>query len=100
MENFSFVLPIPPAHACYKDHFPDNPLVPGALLMCWLGELLKDQYAMTLAGIKQIKFLAPVLPGHELQIAAKVTATQLSVVATHQGIDLFKGTLLLKTTGC
>lgn len=55
---------------------------------------------MTLAGIKQIKFLAPVLPGHELQIAAKVTATQLSVVATHQGIDLFKGTLLLKTTGC
>lgn len=100
MENFSFVLRIPSAHACYQDHFPGNPLVPGALLMCWLEDQLRDGYAMTLLGIKQIKFLAPVLPGYELHIAAKVTMEQLSVVATHQGIEVFKGTLLLRTTGC
>jgi 3-hydroxyacyl-[acyl-carrier-protein] dehydratase len=86
-------LSIPHTHRCFADHFPGAPLVPGALLLKWIMALLADQLRADQPGrihyLKQVKFLAPVLPGDELLLSVTSTASaqQLSVAA-HVGETL------------
>lgn len=74
-------LPIPAEHRCYADHFPGAPLVPGALLLKWIMALLAEAGYGQINYLKQVKFLAPVLPGADLRICitAKADAQTCSV---------------------
>lgn len=56
---------VPHQHPSFPDHFPGDPLVPGALLLNWMIGLVAAHYRIT--GIKQCKFLRPVRPGDQLQ---------------------------------
>lgn len=82
-------LPIPSAHACFADHFPGAPLVPGALLLKWILGLLAEAGCGQVNYLKQVKFLAPVLPGDELRIAITAgTGAQSFAIAAYQGETL------------
>lgn len=79
-------LPIPGAHACFADHFPGAPLVPGALLLKWILGLLAEAGCGQVNYLKQVKFLAPVLPGDDLRIDITTGAkTQVFVIAAYKG---------------
>jgi 3-hydroxyacyl-[acyl-carrier-protein] dehydratase len=85
-------LPIPQEHGCFPDHFPGAPLVPGALLLKWIMELLAEHRHLQVQYIKQVKFLAPVKPGDQVRLClgAGKRAQQL-------GVDAYVGeTLVLK----
>jgi 3-hydroxyacyl-[acyl-carrier-protein] dehydratase len=101
----SLRLNIPPEHPCYADHFPGAPLVPGALLLKWIMAQLEDElraadpHASEKPGrihyLKQIKFLAPVLPGAELLLNLSIgTQPQLVSLSAYVGDTLaLKGQL-------
>ena len=64
MNNTGLQLVVPRSHPCYADHFPGNPLVPGALLLQWIAWRVEVQFQdITVTGIKLAKFLHAVLPG-------------------------------------
>ena len=87
-------LPIPTEHACYADHFPGAPLVPGALLLKWIMACLAEANCGQINYLKQVKFLAPVLPGAELRlmVTTKADAQTCSVAVYNEEVE----TLLLK----
>ncbi len=68
---------VPVDHACYADHFPDNPLVPGALLLKWILGQIENQYTCKVTLLKSVKFLAPVKPGDDLQITMTTNPLKL-----------------------
>lgn len=61
-------LHIPINHACFADHFPGAPLVPGALLLKWIMALIANEYDCQINYLKQIKFLSIVRPGDVVQL--------------------------------
>ena len=83
---------IPREHRCFADHFPGAPLVPGALLLQWILNLLADSHCGQVNYLKQVKFLAPVLPGDNLQIRVSCPADERQV-----SVSVYKNeTLVLK----
>jgi len=84
-------LPIPGAHACFADHFPGAPLVPGALLLKWIIALLANANYGQINYLKQVKFLAPVLPGDELRICITPGAKTFTVAAYKDETPVLKG---------
>lgn len=62
-------LTIPESHPCYEDHFPGNPLLPGALLLQWLISRIEEFYAgITIVEVKSAKFLRAVRPGDHCEL--------------------------------
>jgi 3-hydroxymyristoyl/3-hydroxydecanoyl-(acyl carrier protein) dehydratase len=72
---------IPPDHPSLDGHFPDHPLVPGVVL---LDEALARLAAHLRCGrpvrLRSVKFLAPVLPGDEVQVALRGPGADLAGV--------------------
>lgn len=62
------IISVPAEHPCYANHFPGNPLVPGALLLQWILARAEQKYNCKIIELKSIKFLAPVKPGDDLKI--------------------------------
>lgn len=58
---------------CFKDHFPDNPIVPGYLQLVWLSELLNDfcPSKQRLRKFQRLKFHSPLRPGQHFVLEAK-----------------------------
>lgn len=54
-----------PENPIYKAHFPDYPITPGVTLLQIALELIDKK----LIGAKEIKFVAPVLPGDGTEIS-------------------------------
>jgi 3-hydroxyacyl-[acyl-carrier-protein] dehydratase len=75
---YELELNAPTTHACFADHFPGDPLVPGALLLKWIITLLEDQQQLQIKKIKQIKFLLAVRPGDQLRLLAQRSVTKES----------------------
>jgi len=61
-------------HPCLAGHFPDNPIVPGVVILdeifCALAEWKKNS---PIAGISHVKFLAPIKPGQAFIIKLSET---------------------------
>ena len=68
------------AHAIFKGHFPDQPVVPGVCLMQIVKEVLEEQVAQSLLLMKAdyLKFIAPVIPedGKQLQLQLKYSVME------------------------
>jgi 3-hydroxyacyl-[acyl-carrier-protein] dehydratase len=73
---------VPTNHACYADHFPDNPLVPGALLLKWVLGQIENKYHCKVSLLKSVKFLAPIKPGDELKITVNTDPLKLPLSFT------------------
>ena len=67
---------IPNEHPCYEGHFPNFPLVPGALLLAWIKSRLVAAGCTEYNTIKYAKFTQAVKPG--MQLSLKIRATHIS----------------------
>lgn len=68
--NFEATVTIPRDHASLPGHFPNNPIVPGVVI---LGEVFsalrrRDDCAIRILGSPSIKFLSPLRPGEAMTI--------------------------------
>ena len=76
-------LSIPIEHYCYKDHFPDYPIVPGALLLHWIMEhitiCLKHNMEthIVINKVPKVKFLAPVDPGSKCMVMGEASQDRI-----------------------
>lgn len=77
-QDVELIIQVPEAHACYVDHFPDDPLVPGALLLKWIMAAIEKNLQCKLIFIKQIKFLAAVKPADQLRVLINVNPLNLN----------------------
>lgn len=79
MNHFTHRVQITSDHPCLAGHFPDNPVVPGVLMLQqvveaaaqWLGT------APTAQKIHNVKFLSPLKPEEVMDIALDGDATML-----------------------
>ena len=73
---------VPSEHPCYEDHFPVQAIVPGALLIEWLGECWKNAQSapFQLQHIPTLKFLSPVYPGELLRFEYQDKSDTVAVI--------------------
>jgi 3-hydroxymyristoyl/3-hydroxydecanoyl-(acyl carrier protein) dehydratase len=84
---------IPHDHPALPGHFPDNPVVPGVVV---LDHVIR---ALTAAGVplprlrklKQVKFIERLLPDQEATVTAEVGEAALSFSVTRGGRTIAKG---------
>lgn len=92
-------LSIPLEHACYADHFPNDPLVPGALLLKWILALIEVEVAFKVTQLKQIKFMAAIRPGDQVRIELLVDHVKQHILLDAFVADtlVIKGSLSFKS---
>lgn len=81
MPKIITTLAVPTEHPCYADHFLGNPIVPGALILQWLCNLIHSRMPeLTIREIKSSKFLNPLLPGEQCEVQIEHAPEQQHVV--------------------
>jgi 3-hydroxyacyl-[acyl-carrier-protein] dehydratase len=90
-----------------QDHFPGNPIMPGALLVEAMaqtaGLLLPEGSSAVLAQIKEARFRRPVLPGDQVRIEAERSGGlgglhRFTVTASVDGAPVAEAEIVLAQT--
>ncbi len=93
-------LSIPREHDCFEGHFPGDPLVPGALMIQWLAELIQNALpADTLSTLKVMKFISPVRPGDQCEVLLKRKDQKLMVECSIAGQPSLQGQFIVTPHG-
>lgn len=71
-------------HPALPGHFPGQPVVPGVVLLDRLAVLL-ERHGAALAGIGEVKFLAPLLPARTATLAVHREGTGVRFQLTGEG---------------
>jgi len=69
------------SHPALAGHFPDNPIVPGVILLERVAAAARRAFAVELTGLPQVKFLHPLRPGEtvELRIERSAASARFSI---------------------
>jgi 3-hydroxymyristoyl/3-hydroxydecanoyl-(acyl carrier protein) dehydratase len=84
-------------HPALPGHFPGSPVVPGVVV---LDQVLRAsevcrQRAVSVVGLRQVKFHAPLLPGERADVALELAADALSFRVTRDAQLIAQGTFML-----
>jgi len=82
---------VAPEHPCLPGHFPGHPLVPGVLLLEHVAQALHDWRGQRLAGICEVKFLAPLHPGESAELQLQDHAGKVRFELRRDGQMLARG---------
>jgi 3-hydroxymyristoyl/3-hydroxydecanoyl-(acyl carrier protein) dehydratase len=74
----SFV--VPADHPSLPGHFPGSPVVPGVVVLDLVLQAASEwqQRTVSVSGLKQVKFLAPLLPEERADVVLEVVSGALS----------------------
>lgn len=75
-------------HPALPGHFPGQPVVPGVVLLDQVAAAVEHWQGRTLQRLAQVKFLQPLLPGQdaELALSADGARVRFSIVAADREI--------------
>ncbi|WP_018860622.1 MULTISPECIES: hypothetical protein [unclassified Thioalkalivibrio] len=59
---------IPDSHPSLPGHFPDQPVVPGVVILDTVDAVARESGLGSVAALPRVKFLAPLLPGVEFRV--------------------------------
>lgn len=68
---------IPAGHPSLAGHFPGNPVVPGVVVLEQVAGALQRRDGRQIAGFRQVKFVAPLLPQQTATLELDLTDTRL-----------------------
>ncbi len=75
MDAITTIIKVPDQHPCFAGHFPGNPIVPGALLMQWVLQALREQLAgCQISGFSSMKFTGSLKPGDSCSLKFQINA--------------------------
>ena len=101
-ERFSSGVVFDPGHPLFTGHFPGRPVIPGAILVQVVRELLEQLpgKSLNISRLIFVKFLVPVVPGKDEGLQLEGTCSQdekgnFSVTAHY----FREGTLMMKLRG-
>jgi len=68
---------IRPDQPLLRGHFPGRPILPGVMLLCFVRDMLFDQFGRRcrIKSIVRHKFVRPVLPGYNIRIECELKQT-------------------------
>jgi 3-hydroxymyristoyl/3-hydroxydecanoyl-(acyl carrier protein) dehydratase len=72
--RYTAPLRIPADHPSLPGHFPGRPVVPGVMLLDRVAIALEAWRGEQLCGVLQVKFLAPLLPEQQAELALEMRA--------------------------
>lgn len=78
-------------HASLPGHFPGNPVVPGVVLLDRIAAAIERAGAGTLRRIGAVKFLAPVLPGEDVECVVARDGERVRFHAMRDGTTVLRG---------
>jgi len=86
---------VPANHPCLPGHFPGRPLVPGVVILDHVQQAI-EQSAGPLGALRlpQVKFLQPLLPDVDADIAIEPTATGWKFRVSAGGVVLATGEMV------
>lgn len=86
------------SHPSLKGHFPNNPVVPGVIILDEVIQIIKNiKPGFIIKKLPIVKFIHPLLPEQEVHVEIiEKSDTSLSFSCTHDGIKLTSGQLTLE----
>lgn len=91
------LLSIPESHPALPGHFPGRPIVPGVVLLDQVIASAEQwlQHPVRVASIRQVKFLAPLLPAQEAAAELTLDGTELKFALKRGEETIAQGALQL-----
>lgn len=93
--EYSFT--IQTTHASLKGHFPNNPVIPGVIILDEIINIIKTiKPEFTVNSIPMVKFIHPLLPEQKVIVEiTEKTETTISFSCSHNNTKLVTGQLAL-----
>jgi 3-hydroxyacyl-[acyl-carrier-protein] dehydratase len=89
--RYRTVLCVSPEHPCLPGHFPGQPLVPGVVLLEHVAKALRAWRGQRLARVLEAKFMAPLHPGEQAELALDDAAGRVRFEICRDGQLLSRG---------
>ncbi|MEQ1635331.1 MAG: hypothetical protein ABL903_01490 [Methylococcales bacterium] len=98
MSEISHAYTIAASHPCFAGHFPNNPIVPGVVILDYARDLLQHwQPHCRIKSITQAKFLQPLHPGQTFHITLKQGPEDtIKFACTCDGLRMVTGAFLIE----
>lgn len=91
--SFHTRLRISEDHPALPGHFPGHPVVPGVVLLDRVAEALSAWRGMRIAGLPQVKFMRPLLPGQSADLHLEDGVGGVRFRVLHEGTLIASGQL-------
>ena len=97
--NMDYSFTISASHPSLEGHFPNNPIVPGVVILDEVINIVKKlKPELTITSIPMVKFTHPLLAGQHVSVEIKEKSdTAISFNCTHNETKLVTGQLSLKS---
>jgi 3-hydroxymyristoyl/3-hydroxydecanoyl-(acyl carrier protein) dehydratase len=80
-------------HPALPGHFPGQPVVPGVVLLDRVAAALERWRGLRIAGLPQVKFLRPLLPGQSAELVVGDDGKSIRFSITRDGVTLAAGVI-------
>lgn len=94
----TFKCGVPSGAPCLDGHFPGNPIVPGAVLLGYAANALREN-GLEIAALSRMKFMRPLLPQTPFEIEVSQTARAATLFWRVDGATIAQARVTLRPHG-